>query len=378
MSSRDYTKHLVSSTSPTNTKVGDEYYDPVTNKLYKKLAVNGTTVTNVEVLTNNLSSVTAIGNTTLGTGSANFVGVTGGATGVAPVISAQGTDTNIPLVLQPKNLGAIQAQQTTSTLDGGNVRGAGAVDWQTSRSLATQVASGVASVVGGGRNNQASGAGSVVVGGGTDGSTANFTNHAQGQLSFIGGGILNTAGGVGSVIAGGWQNNADSTMGSILGGRYGTTRLINGYNAQPYCNSPLGDLTGAIQGGCLLLGKQTTDATPTALTSDGAAAGTTNQVIMPNNSAYTFEATVISGVTGGGNTKSWKLEGAIKRGASAAATSIVGTVTTTVLAQDAGASAWTMVATADTTNGGIRFTFTGQAGTTIRTVCRVDTTEMTF
>ena len=51
MSSRDYTKHLVSSTPPTNTKVGDEYYDPVNNKLYKKLAVNGTTVRDVELLT---------------------------------------------------------------------------------------------------------------------------------------------------------------------------------------------------------------------------------------------------------------------------------------------------------------------------------------
>ena len=51
MSSRDYTKHLVSNTSPTNTRVGDEYYDPVTNKLYKKLAVNGKTVTDVEIIT---------------------------------------------------------------------------------------------------------------------------------------------------------------------------------------------------------------------------------------------------------------------------------------------------------------------------------------
>jgi hypothetical protein len=51
MSSRDYTKHLVSNTSPTNAKVGDEYYDPITNKLYKKLAVNGTTVRDTEVLT---------------------------------------------------------------------------------------------------------------------------------------------------------------------------------------------------------------------------------------------------------------------------------------------------------------------------------------
>jgi hypothetical protein len=51
MSSRDFTKHLVSNTSPINTRVGDEYYDPVSNKLYKKLAVNGTTVTDIEILT---------------------------------------------------------------------------------------------------------------------------------------------------------------------------------------------------------------------------------------------------------------------------------------------------------------------------------------
>jgi hypothetical protein len=59
MSSRDYTKHLVSNTSPINTRVGDEYYDPVTNKLYKKLAVNGTTVTDVEITTT-LTSVPSV------------------------------------------------------------------------------------------------------------------------------------------------------------------------------------------------------------------------------------------------------------------------------------------------------------------------------
>ena len=69
MSSRDYTKHLVSSTPPTNTKVGDEYYDPVTNKLYKRLATNGTTVNWIEIapITNTspiLNNITSVSETT--------------------------------------------------------------------------------------------------------------------------------------------------------------------------------------------------------------------------------------------------------------------------------------------------------------------------
>ena len=57
---------------------------------------------------------------------------------------------------------------------------------------------------------------------------------------------------------------------------------------------------------------------------------------------------------------------------------IVGSVTTTLLAQDAGASTWAVTATADTTNGGLKITVTGQAATTIRWVCEVETTEMTY
>ena len=50
MSSRDYIKHVVSSdTSINGQKIGDEVFDPVANKLYKILAVNGTTVTTVEI-----------------------------------------------------------------------------------------------------------------------------------------------------------------------------------------------------------------------------------------------------------------------------------------------------------------------------------------
>jgi hypothetical protein len=53
MSSRDYIRHVVSAnTSINGQKVGDEVYDPTTNKLYKTLAVGGTQVTNSEVLLN--------------------------------------------------------------------------------------------------------------------------------------------------------------------------------------------------------------------------------------------------------------------------------------------------------------------------------------
>ena len=146
----------------------------------------------------------------------------------------------------------------------------------------------------------------------------------------------------------------------------------------PAHETPVASGVGVSQSALLILGTQTTDATATALRSTTAAAGTTNQVILPNNSAYLFKATVISNVTGGGNTSAWKLEGAIKRGANAASTTIVGSVTTTLLAQDAGAATWAIAATADTTNGGLRITFTGQASTTIRTVAKLETTEVTF
>ena len=77
----------------------------------------------------------------------NYLQLKGSITTVEPVLSAQGSDTNIPLVLQPKGTGALQAQATTSSAVGGNARGANAVDWQTVRNNAAQVAGGLSSVI---------------------------------------------------------------------------------------------------------------------------------------------------------------------------------------------------------------------------------------
>lgn len=62
----------------------------------------------------------------------------------------------------------------------------------------------------------------------------------------------------------------------------------------------------------------------------------------------------------------------------AASTAIVGTATVTSSYADAGASTWAITATADTTNGGLAITFTGQASTTIRCVAKLETVEVTF
>ena len=236
------------------------------------------------------------------------------------------------------------------------------------------VASGDYSFVGGGRGNVASAIGAVCVGGGSAGDSTNRGNTASGAWSFIGGGLQSTASGVGSVIVGGNSNAANGNYSSAFGANASTRGIFGNFTMSSGALTALGDNQTSI----LVLKKQTTDATATVITSDGAAGSGANQVILPNNSAYYFKIEVIAGKTAAGDSKAWELKGAIKRGANAGTTTLIGTVTSTVIGEDAGASAWTAVATADTTNGGIKLTVTGQASTTIRWVARCTTVEMTF
>jgi hypothetical protein len=292
------------------------------------------------------------------------------------------------------------AQIPTSTTAGGNKRGTHATDWQKSRNSSSQVASGNFSSILGGQNNRASGT-SAAVGGGTS-NTASQTdasvfggsnNTASNQASIVAGGTFNTASGVlsgvfagenhsasgeAAVAVGGAYHTVNALSAAVVGGRFGTARSIVGNYVVPASYTPIAVAAGCSQTTTLVLGRQTTDATATVLRSDTSSASTTNQVILPNNSAYFFTGEVVAGVTGAGNTKGWTVEGLIKRGANAASTVLVGTPTVTSSYADAGASAWTITATADTTNGGLAITVTGQAATTIRWVAQIRTTEMTF
>jgi hypothetical protein len=329
--------------------------------------------TSGQVLTSNGANVAA----TFQTAAGGLTGFTAAESTAAPnatvyvdslTASASSTDADVAFVA--KGGGATLAQVPDSTDVGGDKRGPLATDWQKSRELSTQVASGEGSTVSGGIYNTASGLYSTVAGG--------AGNTASGQESFVGGGTSNTASGYLSSVGGGTSNTADGDYSSIAGGGYGTARGIAGNAVFPACFTPISVTAGVSQAALLILGRQTTDATATRLTSDTNAASTTNQVILPNNAAYYFRGSITAGVTGAGNSAMWSFEGGIKRGANAASTVLVGTAVLNLVAQDAGASTWVVALTANTTNGGLAVTVTGQASTTIRWVCKVETTEMTF
>jgi hypothetical protein len=134
--------------------------------------------------------------------------------------------------------------------------------------------------------------------------------------------------------------------------------------------------SGSSQTGVIVLRKATTDATPTVLTSDNNASGTTNQVILPNNSAYAFSGIIVARQKAADGTASaaWKVEGLIRREANAASTTLV---VSTVTAID-NTPGWTLALSADTTNGGLKVEATGAAATNIRFVATIQTSEVTY
>jgi hypothetical protein len=136
-----------------------------------------------------------------------------------------------------------------------------------------------------------------------------------------------------------------------------------------------GNSDGASQSGKMVLARNTTDATPSALTTYSNPS-TTNQVILPNNSAYAFHGTIVARQQASAGTAcaAWKIEGLIRREGSAGATVLVNSATTVL----DNTPAWGMALSADTTNGGLAITVTGAAATNIRWVATIHTSEVTY
>ena len=144
-------------------------------------------------------------------------------------------------------------------------------------------------------------------------------------------------------------------------------------------SGPWSSTVGDRQSGLLTLGRDTSDATPTSITSSGGAPATDNQIILPNNSAYSFSGTIIAreSAAAGSDYASWEIKGALLRDANAAST-VLGNGIKNKLYASAGASAWDIALTADTTNGGLKIEVTGAAATNIRWVATVNTSEVTY
>ena len=309
-------------------------------------------------------------------------------------LTASGGTTNQFVAIVPKGTGGLMAQIPDSAATGGNVRGANATDWQQGRNNATEVASGSKAVICGGEANTSAGNRSFVGAGYNNNiSTAGFASSIMGgynnEISGILNGYATVAGGndnriQGSygdwaTIGGGQGNRSSGTGSTIAGGFFGTTNQIS--RAFVYGGGAMGASTGNLGGnqfGIYPLGTTTTTATATVLVSDTGAASNTNQVVLRINSAVSFRAVVVGAVTGGGNMKAWTIVGAIKQGASAGTTALVGTPAVNIDAADTGASTWAVTATADTSSGALAITVTGQASTTIKWMATVYTTEIGF
>jgi hypothetical protein len=133
---------------------------------------------------------------------------------------------------------------------------------------------------------------------------------------------------------------------------------------------------GDTQAGLIVLRVQTTSDTPAALTTSSGGTPTTQQVILPNNSAYAFHGTIVARQQASAGTAcaAWKIEGLIRREGSAATTVLVNSATTVL----DNTPVWGMALSADTTNGGLKIEVTGAAATNIRFVATISTSEVTY
>jgi len=298
------------------------------------------------------------------------------------------------------------ATATAATAGGYNSSAGGAYSLAIYGSSASQYSTAIGNNSGGGRATAATGSGAMALGGSYASGTDSFAAAIANNTSSYG------ATGANSVAIGDRAKASGSRAFSL--GRFGqatNTRSINigdsaicsgdsalaiGYTAvaSQSFSTALGyrsssDIVGKYayaggafsaagdsQLGTFVLRSDTTDATPEALTSNNSTAGTTNQVILPNNSAFTFHGTIVARQQASAGTAcaAWKIEGLIRREGSAGTTVLVNSATTVL----DNTPAWGMTLSADTTNGGLKIEVTGAAATNIRWVATINTSEVTY
>lgn len=340
-------------------------------------------------------------------------------------LTAAGSTTNVDVAIVPKGTGALLTAIPDNTTTGGNKRGANAVDLQTSRSAATQVASGSASIAIG-KNNTASGTQSISIGTSATASNTSIALNSNGSITgsnavgsgagsiALNGGTASgswsfsigrsTASGVNSFAQGG--NYADNTASGDQSVAFGETNISSSYGSASFglgntsssyatfC-SGIGSASGSVYGrmchssgkvavagdsqkSIFTLAQRTTNNTATTLVSyygAGTTPGTSNQVILSNQSAYRFKGTIIGKKSGTTDTAAWDIDGLIVRGANAAATTL--NVSNVTLVQNT--PAWgTPTLAADTTNGGLQVQVTGAAATNIQWTAVIETTEVIY
>jgi hypothetical protein len=131
---------------------------------------------------------------------------------------------------------------------------------------------------------------------------------------------------------------------------------------------------GDAQSGKYLIRSGTASATPTELFIDGT--GGSQRLVLPSDSTWIWEATIIGHRTDATDGHAgYRLKGVIYRVGALNTTTMLGSPSKEILAESN--SSWDVSATADTVNGSLKITVTGESGKVIRWLAVIETTEVT-
>lgn len=153
----------------------------------------------------------------------------------------------------------------------------------------------------------------------------------------------------------------------------GSQSLSRHQGAQVFANGRFGS-TGDAQAGMYMLRTHTTTSAFTEAFLDGT--GGTKRLILPDDSTWTFTATITGHRTDVGDGHAgYKVQGVVYRGSGANTISFQGTPTVTVLAESD--PSWDINIGTDTINGSLKVEVRGQTGKIIRWAVLIETLEVT-
>jgi hypothetical protein len=267
----------------------------------------------------------------------------------ASSLTASGGTSSQSIILAPKGAsGFIAVTLPDGTSTGGNIRGARALDFQTTRSAATMVASGARAAILAGQNNTVSGNDSAALAA----TGASITGTAT---AAIGDQITSTA--INSLVLG--QFASDRGVQSFV--QASGTSTIGRRQIQRFSQFTSSSFS----------------ATARILSSTG---GNANEIALPNNSVYSIFARVV--MLGGSDYFDVEIKATCFRGASAGTTLINGVATaisgTTIYATAGVAGlAWTVDVIADTSAGGFNIRTKADSGQIVQSTCMVETVQIT-
>ena len=283
----------------------------------------------------------------------------------------------------------------------GNARGANATDFQFTREAVDRVASGAGSFIGGGQHNKVTGANSMAAAGSHNEVSGQFclvsgehnevtADHciSAGDLHQISGNKSAAFGsshvisaesgfaeGDGNVVSG-FCDHAEGSLNECAG----DYSHAEGMNARAYNNFQHAKASGGFANPGEIGEAQYTNIMARAATFDESPqqllVGEEGNVTLEDNKMNAFRVMVVASNDDQSEGVAYEFKGLIRKKATSASTAIIGAITKTVIAETV--PAWDAAVSADTANGALKITVTGEADKSIRWVAFIEFVEVAF